>query len=219
MPNKKQLPIRIISKVVRGYGRGSKDLGIPTANLSREKGILSCSCGTFDDLPTGIYWGFARVIGDPPPSSYAASTTTNGGGDDADEDDRDGDFERKRRDGSESSGLGKVFVAAISMGYNPTYGNDERTIEPHLIAPSDHPRRHSSTTGETEFRDFYDDRIILSVVGYLRPELPFEGLEKLTDAIKGDIANSELLARGNDAMTLAEREWVGTASGKERLDG
>jgi hypothetical protein len=53
----------------------------------------------------------------------------------------------------------------------------------------------------------------------LRPELPFEGLEKLTDAIKGDIANSELLARGNDAMTLAEREWVGTASGKERLDG
>ena len=56
-----QLPIRIISKVVRGYGRGSKELGIPTANVSREKEVLSCSCGDFDHLPTGIYWGFARI--------------------------------------------------------------------------------------------------------------------------------------------------------------
>ncbi len=43
-----------------GYGRGSRDLGIPTANVSRKD--LSCSCGDFDHLKTGIYYGFARII-------------------------------------------------------------------------------------------------------------------------------------------------------------
>ncbi|KAL3784735.1 hypothetical protein ACHAW5_001602 [Stephanodiscus triporus] len=195
-----QLPIRIISKVVRGYGRGSKDLGIPTANVSREKGILSCSCGDFDHLPTGIYWGFARV----------GESMTNGGGGDC---------------GGHSGGihgdseLGKVFIAAISIGFNPTYNNKEKTVEPHLIAPATHPQRHASSTGETQFQDFYDKTIILSVVGYLRPELPFEGLEKLTAAIKKDINDSERLAGQSDSTTRAEREWVETSLGNERLDG
>ena len=181
------LPIRIISKVVRGYGRGSKALGIPTANVSRENGILRCSCGDFDHLPTGIYWGFARV-GEISAGNY-------------------GDSE-----------LGKVFIAAISIGFNPTYKNEEKTVEPHLIAPSTHPRRHASSTGETQFQDFYDKTIVLSVVGYLRPELPFEGLEKLTAAIKQDIADSERLAGQSDSTTLAERDWVETSLGNESLD-
>ncbi|KAL3808650.1 hypothetical protein ACHAXA_006637 [Cyclostephanos tholiformis] len=205
MPNQ-QLPIRIISKVVRGYGRGSKDLGIPTANLSRERGILSCSCGDFDRLPTGIYWGFARIIGDAP------SSTTN----DGDECD-DGDGGGGTRHGDHSV-LGRAFVAAISIGYNPTYKNEEKTVEPHLIAPPTHPRRHASSTGETEFRDFYDRTIVLSVVGYLRPELPFEGLEKLTEAIKGDIVESERLAGVYDSTTLNERGWVESSTGNENLD-
>ena len=143
-----QLPIRIISKVVRGYGRGSKDLGIPTANVSREKDVLSCSCGDFDHLPVGIYWGFAR-IGEPQTSAPSAG------------------------DGSSNSGvddsvLGKVHIAAISIGYNPTYKNREKTCEPHLIAEEEHPQRHASSTGETQFQDFYDKTIRLSVVGYLR---------------------------------------------------
>jgi riboflavin kinase len=194
------LPIRIISKVVRGYGRGSKDLGIPTANVSREEGILSCSCGDFDHLPTGIYWGFARV--------GETSVTNGGGGGDGSGGGNYGDSE-----------LGKVFIAAISIGFNPTYKNEEKTVEPHLIAPATHPRRHASSTGETQFQDFYDKKIVLSVVGYLRPELPFEGLEKLTAAIKKDIADSERLAGRSDSTTLAEREWVETTLGNEGLHG
>lgn len=182
-----QLPIRIISKVVRGYGRGSKDLGIPTANVSREEDVLSCSCGDFDHLPTGIYWGFARIgsiIG-----------------------------EDEARD--DSSVLGKVHIAAISIGYNPTYDNKEKTVEPHLIALPGHPQRHASSTGETQFQDFYDKTIVLSVVEYLRPELPFEGLEKLTAAIKTDIKDSEERARNSDSAAIAEREWV--SSGRSEL--
>lgn len=47
------LPLRMTSIVVRGYGRGSADLGIPTANLDREAGRYSLD--SFEDLPTGTY--------------------------------------------------------------------------------------------------------------------------------------------------------------------
>ena len=94
------------------------------------------------------------------------------------------------------------------MGYNPTYGNDAKTVEPHLIAPRDHPHRHSSSCGETQLQDFYGEPVRLSVVGYLRPELPFEGLEKLTDAIKGDIVEAARLGGSPDALGAREREWV-----------
>ena len=48
------LPLRLTSVVVRGYGRGSNDLGIPTANLSREKIKFNLENASFDDLPTGV---------------------------------------------------------------------------------------------------------------------------------------------------------------------
>jgi riboflavin kinase len=182
MNRSQQLPIRIISKVAQGYGRGSKDLGIPTANVSRKKEDLFCSCDDFD-LATGIYWGFACISGV-------------------------GDVDGEN-DINDNSVLGRVHIAAISIGYNPTYNNKELTVEPHLIAEANHPQRHASTSGETQFSNFYGKTIVLSVVGYIRPELPFEGLEKLTDAIKKDIVDAEFFAGQTNPTTVAEREWVG----------
>jgi riboflavin kinase len=155
----------MVSKVVRGFGRGSSDLGIPTANLSSEEG--SFGENTFDSLPTGIYWGFARI-------------------------------------GQER----EVYKAAVSIGYNPTYGNEKKTVEPHLIARPGDSGRHASSCGESVLRDFYDEPIRVSVVGYMRPELPFEGLDKLIAAIKNDIVNTERLCDGNDPLTIQEKEWV-----------
>lgn len=165
-----KLPIRMISTVVRGFGRGSSDLGIPTANLERRESDAAGSFHStthFDELPTGIYWGFARVGSDP-----------------------------------------TTYKTACSIGYNPTYGNDTKTVEPHLIAPPANPNRHASSCGESVLGDFYDKPIRLSVVGYLRPELPFEGLEKLIAAIKHDIENAEKMGDGTDAVTLKEKTWV-----------
>ncbi|XP_060093461.1 riboflavin kinase [Heteronotia binoei] len=52
----KHLPYFCRGEVVRGFGRGSKELGIPTANFSE---------GTVEnfpsDIPTGIYYGWASV--------------------------------------------------------------------------------------------------------------------------------------------------------------
>uniref|UniRef100_M4BGL9 riboflavin kinase n=1 Tax=Hyaloperonospora arabidopsidis (strain Emoy2) TaxID=559515 RepID=M4BGL9_HYAAE len=48
--------LRLQARVVEGFGRGGKQLGCPTANLSREDlGDL------LDQLPTGIYCGWATV--------------------------------------------------------------------------------------------------------------------------------------------------------------
>mmetsp|Transcript_7960 Transcript_7960/g.11581 ORF Transcript_7960/g.11581 Transcript_7960/m.11581 type:complete len:186 (+) Transcript_7960:2-559(+) len=167
------LPIRLTSTVIPGFGRGSTDLGIPTANLSREH--LTCNI-PYDNLPCGIYWGFARI----------GNNNTN----------------------NNASELGRIHKAAISIGYNPTYNNTVKTIEPHLIASRKHPCRHSSKCGETLFGDFYGEKIRVSVVGYLRPELPFEGLEKLIEAIKGDIVQSEMLGEGEDELVRMEKAWV-----------
>ena len=43
------------ASVIHGYNRGSKELGIPTANLSMEE------LGDKGDIPPGIYFGFARL--------------------------------------------------------------------------------------------------------------------------------------------------------------
>ena len=170
-----QLPIRMISKVVRGFGRGSSDLGIPTANLCRDSGSFSTS---FDTMPCGIYWGFARV-------GNRSETIVN-----------------------DHHDHGVVYKAAISIGFNPYFGNEQKTIEPHLIAPPSDARRHRSSCQETVLREFYDEPIRLSVVGFLRPELPFEGLEKLIEAIKKDIQDSERFGDQTDDLTLQEKKWV-----------
>lgn len=47
-------PIFVRGKVVKGFGRGSKELGCPTANLESET-VNRIS------LPNGIYYGFAQL--------------------------------------------------------------------------------------------------------------------------------------------------------------
>jgi riboflavin kinase len=49
-------PIYLKGPVIKGFGRGSKELGIPTANLSDEH-----VQDAFKD--TGIYFGYAQVEG------------------------------------------------------------------------------------------------------------------------------------------------------------
>ena len=183
------------------WTRGSKDLVIPTANLdfggtstnstqtdsdnnntntnnnntggnSRSRTMQSST--PFDDWPTGIYWGYARIGNHQRSSSNDRNDTNSIHTNDSDSD-------------SDTNTNGEFYNAAISIGYNPTYGNTTKTEEPHFIAPCHDPRRYASSTGETLWPDFYDQTCRLSVVGYLRPELPFMGIEALIVAIKADI--------------------------------
>lgn len=46
-------PIEIEEKVVTGFGRGSKQMGVPTANLRPD----DLFAGPLDELPLGVYFG------------------------------------------------------------------------------------------------------------------------------------------------------------------
>ena len=83
-----------------------------------------------------------------------------------------------------------------------------------MIAPDGDDRRRISSCGESVLGDFYDRPIRLSLVGYLRPELPFEGLDKLIDAIKKDIVKAvrESTNESNTEVTSKERAWVAASS-------
>lgn len=183
------LPIRIISKVVKGFGRGSTELGIPTANLSSSPQDMKCQM-SFDALPTGIYFGFARLASSADTCS-TVNTTTRTDDTDATTTNNTTTTNTDTTNGANLPSLEGVYKAAVSIGYNPCYNNEHKTIEPHLIAPPGHPSRSKSACQETQFHELYNETMRLSIIGYLRPELPFEGLDNLIVAIKKDIVDTE----------------------------
>jgi FAD synthase len=68
------------------------------------------------------------------------------------------------------------YKAVTSIGWNPTYANENKTIEPHIL--------HDFKS------DFYGARLNLLLCGYIRPELKFDSLEALIEAIQSDISIS-----------------------------
>ncbi|KXJ14329.1 riboflavin kinase [Exaiptasia diaphana] len=130
-----KLPIFVQGSVVKGFGRGSKELGIPTANYPEDV-VDKCS----ESLKTGIYCGWSRV------------------------DD------------------GEVYKMVMSVGWNPYYKNEKKSMETHIIHNYD--------------QDFYGSQLSVIVVGYLRPEKSYPSLQALIDAIHDDI---------NQAKDLLER--------------
>merc|ERR1711865_138556 len=105
-------PIRLRAEVIHGFGRGSTQLGFPTANLrvrwdtdsgetltAEEASVLSFARAS----ETGIYCAYAMIEGGP-------------------------------------RGTGGVHKVAMSMGWNPTFTDVKRqTIEPWLLHQFDEP--------------------------------------------------------------------------------
>ena len=54
-------PLRVKGEVVKGFGRGSKELGIPTANLP-----IEALGEAVDSLESGVYVGWAAISGKGP---------------------------------------------------------------------------------------------------------------------------------------------------------
>ncbi len=126
-------PIQVKGKVQRGFGRGSRDLGTPTANLPGA--LLDNVRGADRD---GVYVGFGCVP--------------------------------KYLDGA-------VKMVA-NLGRNITYGDvKERVLEAYLMEGED--------VLPTEF---YGEEMRLCIVGYLRPELKFNGIDELIEAIANDVS-------------------------------
>lgn len=68
---------------------------------------------------------------------------------------------------------GNIFPCVLSIGYNPFYKNTVRSVEVHVM--------HTFT------HDFYDSRMNLMILGYIRPEYDYAGVEALIEDIRTDI--------------------------------
>ncbi len=119
-------PFHIEGKVVPGFKRGSKLLGVPTANIeTKEK---------FSHIQTGVYYGPFRFL---------------------------------------NYGIEKTYAGVLSIGYNPYFDNNCKTIEVFLI--------------DYEGEDFYDREVELTIEGFIRTEASFENFSELVTAITYDI--------------------------------
>ncbi|GAM29305.1 hypothetical protein SAMD00019534_124810, partial [Acytostelium subglobosum LB1] len=122
-------PLFLRGTVINGFGRGSKQLGCPTANLPVEQYEE-----TIKDIPVGVFYGWAKVTG--------VDT--------------------------------EVHKMVMSIGWNPFYKNEKKTIEIHILKRYD--------------EDFYSKEISAIATGFIRPMCDFNDLPGLIQAIQDDIS-------------------------------
>lgn len=176
-------PLRIRGKVVRGFGRGSRELGIPTANVDPDALVTALS-----EAVTGVYVGWACVVGPGgggggngeaarsprlAVSGGEVGVEGEGEGEDAGDNSKKGKTTTATTSGRDGIPPG-VYPSAMSCGYNPQFANDRRTLEPWVLADYG------------EGVEFYGETISLVITGYLRPEAKFVSVEKLVEQIHGD---------------------------------
>lgn len=127
-------PVYMEGEIVQGYGRGSKELGVPTANLA-----VPDVEEQIEGLPLGVYFGWAQLL---------------------------------------DSDAG-VYKMVMNIGKRPTFVKDnspDSSVEAHVMHSYGH--------------DFYGETMKVVLLGYLRPEIPFSGLQDLLNRIHTDIGIS-----------------------------
>ena len=127
--------LKIEGEIVKGFQRGSREIGCPTANFNQEI-VTERLPKTFSN---GIYFGWSKL------------------------------------DGTSET----VEKAVISVGWNPYYKNEKKSVETHIL----------KDFGNC---DLYGRWLKLVICGYIRPELDFAALDDLVSAIKEDIAFAQL---------------------------
>lgn len=107
-------PITSQSEVISGFGRGSAELGIPTANIELNLEILN-------ELETGIYYGWCKILPQDKQLTYQKRTNS------------DTEIEINYGKNLSPQDLNQVFPMVMSIGWNPFYENKQKSIEIHVI--------------------------------------------------------------------------------------
>lgn len=83
---------------------------------------------------------------------------------------------------------GKTYSAAVSIGKAPTFGDEQRQVEAHLI----------DFTG-----DLYGRTMQLELLDWIRDQMRFPGIEKLKEQIARDVARTSALRDQNPSRAIA----------------
>jgi len=94
-----------------------------------------------------------------------------------------------------SSTTAQVYPFVASIGYNPFYKNEKRSVEVHIM--------HDFTA------DFYGSHMNLTLLGFIRPEYDYVSKEKLVEDIRFDIkVAGNCLSRKGYAKFREEEELL-----------
>ncbi|MCJ1483623.1 riboflavin kinase [Schaereria dolodes] len=162
-------PLKLNGKVVKGFGRGSKELGIPTANIP----IEGLSVGGHEDVESGVYYGWAGLDVDERGKRIEQGAGGLGVGTGVEQEIERGKGENSEGEGGGGSGGGTVWPMVMSIGWNPFYKNTVRSVEVHILHHFPH--------------DFYSAHMNLLILGFIRPEYDYVSKESLIEDIRIDI--------------------------------
>ncbi|KAK0617349.1 hypothetical protein B0T14DRAFT_538913 [Immersiella caudata] len=169
-------PFRMEGLVIPGFGRGSAELGIPTANLP----VSPTGTPWLDTLPSGVYFGWASLCLPSHHPDYAPVA------------------------GSSYS----LYPMVMSIGYNPFYKNTVRSAEVHVL------KKFGA--------DFYGVTMRLLILGFIREEKDYAGLEALIADINFDceVAKKSLARAAWKPKEVGEEgtldcSWLLRAGGEE----
>ncbi|KAI0849705.1 riboflavin kinase [Daldinia vernicosa] len=208
-------PLRMEGTVISGFGRGSKELGIPTANLP----VDSVATPWIASAKSGVYFGYAalalpsshpdrqdttdsqpqeprhrsnpRAATNAPPHTTITSVSTSSETFPSFSSSASSSLATKE---ASQQKRWQIYPMVMSIGYNPFYKNSVRSAEVHVLR---------------EFgADFYDAPMRLLILGFVREERDYASLEALITDINIDCE----VAR----QSLARPAWTprqGTADG------
>ncbi|KAL4800046.1 riboflavin kinase-domain-containing protein [Aspergillus venezuelensis] len=194
-------PIRLSGPVIKGFGRGSKELGIPTANIPIDglEEVLP------KELGVGVYFGVVAL--DPATAPKGADGDVNG-----------------------TKAEAPILPAVLSIGYNPYYKNKARSIEIHILpsltspSPTSEPSPQSTNNGSEKkvtfhkLPDFYGTKLNLLMLGYIRPEYDYVSMEALVEDIRVDceVARASLSREGYKVYIDGDESGSESESVKEQ---
>ena len=130
--------------IVSGFKRGSKQLGVPTANIE----MVHSNLQIIHNLIPGVYSATCEFV-DLNKEKYP--------------------FLAEKEHSQ--------MPCALSIGWNPTYANKEKTVEVFIIE-------------DFGFKDFYGQQLRIHLKSYLRAEALFSDYDHLILAIQCDIEQS-----------------------------
>ncbi|KAI3320315.1 riboflavin kinase [Xylariaceae sp. AK1471] len=158
-------PLRMEGTVISGFGRGSKELGIPTANLP----VDAATTPWIADARSGVYFGWASLaLPAPHPDSATASSSPPNSNNN--NNNTNGTPSSPQTDATQTQF--QIYPMVMSIGYNPFYKNSVRSAEVHVL--------HSFGA------DFYDAPMRLLILGFVRDERDYSGLDALVEDIRID---------------------------------